>query len=411
MTTINDMPFREKALRLSPMYAAYFTLFGVFTPYLARFLTAQGLTAQEIGVIVAMVFGVNIFAPFLFSLISDRTGQRLPLIRLGYLLMGVFYLLSLQPGGFYWYLMVFGFYGVFMSAVLPQMEGVVMHVLGADKARYGMIRLWGSAGYVVVVWLLGAALDHFPVTILPIIGGILCGLMWLATWLVPKETRLSASDRTARKVMPAVPIDWFQVVVLLLVVFFWQVAMAPYNTFFDLFLKERGFNASTIGFLISFGSICEIGVFIAIAGWFNRFSERHLLLIALVVTIVRWSLLASLQSSFVLALLIQSMHALTFGVIHSVAIHRIGRLFPIQRQGLGQGLYVSVGMGLGLICGNLLAGYLWTGAGTVFWAAAGFTVLATIIAWFGFGAIRGVDRPLVAADEAEISQSEDSMDR
>ncbi|MHA7879092.1 MAG: MFS transporter [Saccharospirillum sp.] len=412
MTTTTELPFREKALRLSPMYAAYFTLFGVFTPYLARFLSAQGLTAQQIGVIVATVFGVNIFAPFLFSLISDRTGQRLPLIRLGYVLMGVFYLLSLNPGGFYWYLTVFGLYGVFMSAVLPQMEGVVMQVLGADKARYGMVRLWGSAGYVVVVWLLGAALDHFPVTILPVIGGILCGLMWLTTWLVPKETRLTSTDRKARKVVTEVPIDWVQVAVLLVVVFLWQVSLAPYNTFFDLFLKERGFNASTIGFLISFGSICEIGVFIAIAGWFKRFSERFLLLVALVATILRWVLLASLENSFVLALFVQSLHAMTFGVVHSVAIHRVGRLFPIHRQGLGQGLYVSTGMGLGLICGNLLAGYLWTGAGTVFWTAAGFTLVATLITWFGFGAIRGVDRPLTVADgERAQSSSPDKSER
>lgn len=105
---------------------------------------------------------------------------------------------------------------------------------------------------------------------------------------------------------------------------------------FDLFLKDRGFTATTIGFLISFGSICEIVVFLFIAGWFQRFSERLLIVFALGITVVRWVMLANLEQSFASALLIQGMHALTFGVVHSVAIHRVGRLFP-QSAGVWSG--------------------------------------------------------------------------
>lgn len=392
MPSAQELTFRQKAWRLSPMYAAYFTLFGVFTPYLARFLSAQGLSARQIGVIVATVFGVNVFAPFLFSLISDRTGQRLPLIRLGFLMMGVFYLLSLKSGDFLWYLTVFGLFGVFMSAVLPQMEGVVINVLDEDRSRYGQIRLWGSAGYVVVVWLLGTALDVWPVTILPVIGGALCAVMWGTTWLVPKERRTNPLERRTARSQETVSVDWRQVAVLMVVVFLWQVGMAPYNTFFDLFLKERGFPASQIGFLISFGSVCEIAVFMFIARWFQRFSERQLMFVALVATVVRWATLSWVESSLALVIALQALHALTFGVVHSVAIHRVGRLFPTSRMGFGQGLYVSVGMGLGLICGNLLAGYVWTGAGVVFLMGAATTAVAALLVYFGFGAIRGVDR-------------------
>ena len=384
---MTDLTFRQKAWRLSPMYACYFTLFGVVIPYMARFLDAQGLSAPQIGVISALMFGVNVFAPFLFSLISDRTGRRLPMIRLGFSLMGVFYLLTLFGTGFYWFLGVFGLFGVFLSAVLPQMEGLAMTVLGPDKARYGQVRLWGSVGYVIVVWMLGIALDYLPVTILPIIGVSLCVVMWLTTWLIPRETRLDRSQRQAIRAGETAPINWQQVAVLLAVVFFWQIGIAPYNIFFDLFLKARDFSASSIGFLISFGTATEIAIFFVIGAWFQRFTERFLLLTALVATILRWSLLATVEGSFALVFFTQMLHALTFGVIHSVAIHRVGRLFPPSRQGLGQGLYVATGMGVGLIVGNLLAGALWSGSGTVFWMAAVSTVIATGIAFFAF---RGV---------------------
>jgi len=389
---MTDLTFRQKAWRLSPMYACYFTLFGVVIPFMARFLDARGLTPPQIGVISALVFGVNIFAPFLFSLISDRSGRRLPVLRFGFAMIGLFYLLTLFGTSFYWYVGVFGLFGIFLSAVLPQMEGLAMTVLGPDKARYGQVRLWGSVGYVLMVWALGFALDRYPVTILPIIGVILCALMWLSTWLVPTETRLNREQRQVIRAGETQPIDWRQVTVLLAIVFFWQIGMAPYNTFFDLFLKERGFNASTIGFLISFGTATEIAIFSVIAAWFARFSERFLLLTALLATILRWSLLATVEDSFALVFFTQLLHALTFGVVHSVAIHRIGRLFPPSRQGLGQGLYVATGMGVGLIVGNLLSGWLWTGAGTVFWTGAASTVIATLIALFAFGAIRSQDQ-------------------
>ncbi|MFG1498205.1 MFS transporter [Saccharospirillum sp. HFRX-1] len=386
-----ELTFQQKAWRLSPMYACYFTLFGVVFPYLARFLDARGLTAPQIGVISALVFGVNVFAPFLFSLITDRTGRRLPMIRFGFVMMGLFYLLTLFGTGFYWYLGVFGLFGIFLSAVLPQMEGLAMTVLGPDKARYGQVRLWGSVGYVIIVWLLGIALDYLPVTILPVIGVVLCGLMWLTTLLIPAETRLNSAQRNAIRAGETQYIDWRQVSVLLAVVFFWQIGIAPYNTFFDLFLKARDFSASTIGFLISFGTATEIAIFLVIGSWFQRFTERFLLLTALIATVLRWSLLAMVDNSFALVFFTQMLHALTFGVIHSVAIHRVGRLFPPSRQGLGQGLYVATGMGVGLIVGNLLSGWLWTGAGAVYWTGAASTAIATLIAFFAFGAIRGQD--------------------
>lgn len=384
---MSKMTFAQKSMRLSPMYLAYFTLFGVFIPYVARFLTENGLSAQEASIIVAIVNGVNLFAPFMFSYLADRSGQRMRFIRAGYLAIGLFYGLSLFGSGFWFYLTVFGLFGVFLSAVLPQMEAVTLYVLGAEKARYGQIRLWGSLGFVVIVWVVGALLDQFSVAILPIIGVALSVLMFASTFLIPEATRNSSSVKTeteATEPPRSFSIPWGQVVVLLLVVLFWQFSMAPYNTFFDLYLREQGFSATTNGFLISFGSFCEVAVFITIATLFNKFSERFLIVIGLGLTVLRWLLLFRFADHFWIVLFTQSLHAATFGIVHSVAIHRIGRLFPERRASFGQGLYVALGTGLGLLVGNLLAGALWNGSGFVFLQAAGWSLLAMLVALFGF---------------------------
>lgn len=380
----SHMTFAQKSWRLSPMYLAYFTLFGVFIPYIARFLTENGLTEQEASVVVAIVNGMNLFAPFMFSYLADRSGRRMGFIRAGYLAIGFFYLISLFSSGFWFYLTVFGLFGVFLSAVLPQMESVTLSVLGDQKARYGQIRLWGSLGFVMIVWLVGVLLDRYSVNILPVIGVILSLLMFASTFLVPERPKQKPTEMTEPEPASTIPINWSQVVVLLMVVLFWQFSMAPYNTFFDLYMRGQGFSATTNGFLISFGSFCEIAIFIVITRLFLKYSERNLMVLALLLTSIRWLTLYYFADSFWIVLAAQSLHAATFGIVHAVAVHRIGRLFPERRASFGQGLYVALGTGLGLLIGNLLAGVLWNGTGFVFLQAAGWSFLALLLTLFGF---------------------------
>ena len=178
------------------------------------------------------------------------------------------------------------------------------------------------------------------------------------------------------------PINWLQVSGLLVAVLFWQFSMAPYNTFFDLYMREQGVSASMSGFLLSFGSFCEIVTFIFIARLFVKYSDKALLLFALAVTVLRWLVLANFAQSVAVVLLTQVAHAITFGVTHSVIVHRMSYLFPASRASFGQGLYVAVGSGVGLFFGNLIAGALWDGSGRIYWVASCWAGLAFLVALF-----------------------------
>ena len=381
----SQMTFAQKSWRLSPMYFTYFALFGIFIPYIARFLTDKGLSGQEISIIVAIVNGVNLFAPFLFTYLADKSGNRVMFIRLGYVAMAVFYLSSLFSSGFWFYLSAFGLFGVFLSATLPQMESITLAVLAHEKTRYGQIRLWGSIGFVSIVWLLGVLLDFLPVDTIIYLGFAMILLMIAATFVIPERSESKTSFQLrAQETAGLAAIPWKQVAILLIVIVLWQFGLAPYNTFFDIYLRANGHSAATNGFLISFGSFCEIVVFLFVTKLFARFTERTLMCVALAATIIRWLMVYSLADFFWAMLSAQAIHALTFGVVHSVAIHRIGLLFPSQRASFGQGLYVAIGTGLGLLFGNVLAGFVWDGSGSIYLQGAFWTGLALVVVWFGF---------------------------
>lgn len=383
----SHMSFTQKAWRLSPMYFFYFALFGCFVPFIARFLTEHGLTPAQASIVVAVLTGMNMFAPFLFSFLADKTGRRLIYIRIGYTAIGCLYLMALMAEGFWYYLGVFACFGIFLSAVLPQMESLTLSVLQKERGRYGQIRLWGSIGFVGIVWLMGYLLDHFSVDIIVYFGVTFSVLMLAATWLIPERPKATVTEKPAEPVVASTektPLPWAQISVLLVVVFLWQFSMAPYNTFFDLYMREQGYAAATNGFLISFGSFCEIAIFIYVATLFKYFSERSLICVGLLFTVARWLMLAFFAETLWLVVIAQSFHAMTFGVVHSVVIHRLGRLFPAHRASFGQGLYVALGMGLGLFSGNIFSGIIWNGSGVIYVNAALWAVLALVIAWFGF---------------------------
>jgi MFS transporter, PPP family, 3-phenylpropionic acid transporter len=379
-----SMTFAQKSWRLSPMYFFYFALFGIFIPYIARFLTDKGLNGQEISIIVATIHGVNMFAPFIFSYLADKTGRRMIFIRLGYIAMAVFYLSALLADSFWLYLASFGLFGVFLSATLPQMESITLSILGSEQKRYGQVRLWGSIGFVSIVWVVGSLLDTHSVDIIIYFGFVAILLMVASTFLIPDQSE-KTNHHNEKNGQPLESIPWKQVFILLLAIIFWQFGMAPFNTFFDLYLRGHGHSASANGFLISFGSFSEIVIFFSITRLFMCFSERSLMAFALFATVIRWLLVYSFAEYFWVMFASQAIHALSFGLVHSVAIHRIAHLFPEGQASFGQGLYVALGTGLGLLIGNLLAGWFWDGSGLIYLFGAGWTVLALGVGWFGFG--------------------------
>ena len=62
------------------------------------------------------------------------------------------FLLPLPQPWMYPAMIVFCF---FYNAVMPQFESITLTHLGNDSHRYGLIRVWGSLGFIAVVTLFG----------------------------------------------------------------------------------------------------------------------------------------------------------------------------------------------------------------------------------------------------------------
>jgi PPP family 3-phenylpropionic acid transporter len=162
-----------------------------------------------------------------------------------------------------------------------------------------------------------------------------------------------------------------------------QASHGPYYTFFSIYLEDHGYARSVVGSLWALGVIAEVLVFTQMHRLLPRFGASRLLLFAIVVTTLRWVLIALFVDVVPVLLVAQLMHAASYGLYHAAAISLIHRLFPGRLQGRGQALYSSLSFGVGGALGSLASGYVWEGQGgaaTYLLAAmlAGLGILAAI---------------------------------
>jgi len=363
--------------QLSGFYFFYFGSLGVLMPYWSLYLSELGFKAQAIGELTAVIMVTKIIAPNIWGWLSERTGQQLKWVRLGSLLT-IFSFLGIFLGQHYfWLIIITGLFSFFWNATIPLIEAATFAHLGKHSHRYSHIRLWGSIGFIVVVMGLGNFFQHHSFTTFPYFLIVLFISIWLISLFIP-ETHIKHSTDSAHTFLDILRRP--KVIALFSVGFLMQVSHGPYYTFYSLYLEAHHYNSNTIGQLWALGVIAEIGAFLIMHRLFLKFSLCGLFMASVILTSVRWLLIAYFVDYLAILLFAQLLHAVSFGVYHAVAVHFVYQYFQGRLQGRGQALYGSISFGAGGSIGSLLGGYIWenSGAETCFLAAA---LIALPIVW------------------------------
>lgn len=369
-----------KHWRLSGFYLFYFAALGAFWPYWGLYLKSTGFDEGDIAELIAIIMVSKVFSPYIWGWIADHTGRRMGIVRLVSFLAALMFSAIYFTQGFWWLALVLVLYSFFWNAALPQFEAVTLSYLGGDEHRYSSIRLWGSVGFVVAVVSVGPLLEYMGAEILPGVYLLLLVVIWLMSLVVSEPASAVHQDQQGG-IMAVLkqPV----VIALFVVCFLLQASHGPYYAFYSIYLEENGYSYTAIGWLWGLGVIAEIIVFFRMHSLLPRYGHRRLLIISLILTSVRWLIIAWCVDSVAMMLFAQLLHAASFGVYHAVAISLIHRFFPGRHQGRGQALYSSVSFGAGGALGSYLSGLTWLtlGAQWTFTLAALVSALAVLIAW------------------------------
>ena len=369
--------------RVGLFFAAYFAAAGALAAYFPLYLEHRGLSAAQIGIVMAVAQGMRIFGPTAWGWLADHTTERVRILQFTSVATAICFVPVLFPGGFGYLLLTMFAVHFFMTGQVPIAEAMAATQLRDDPqaaARYGRLRAWGSISFVVVAIGTGIVLDWLGVHLQPWLVVALLAATALAGSLV-REAPHAPHSRAAvsvRALFAEPRVRWFFLSVLLMI-----FAHGALYTYFSLHLAALGYSKSAIGVMWVVGVVVEIGFFFVQGRVFARFDAFRLLAASFALAALRFVLIAEAAEVVALLVIAQALHAATFAVHHSASILTIQRWFHGRATARGQALYVSIGYGVGGTAGSLLAAWLWSTLG----ASAAF-LSSSIAALLGWLAVR-----------------------
>ena len=330
----------------------------------------RGLSDIQLGILFAVPSAVSIFSPIIWGLTSDLLQRRKPIVITMHLVSAVlfplFWFLSSQT--FVLICIIMGLFSFFFRPSIPLVDTWTLDYLSNKGGDYGRIRSWGSVGYMVPLLL--SILIFSPSSggtagvLLPMFFGV-SGFRLLAAIQASYMPDMSPSEREK--------MDWKALKIYLhpfAIVFFFCVfvrsfVFSPFFAFFNVYLDTLGVtdNMKGLPWIVAVGAEA---IMLAFSNkLIQRFGAVTAIICAYVAMAIRFFVLAA-APSWEIILVVQLLHALTFGAYHPAAIQIINRITPEAFRATGQTL-VSVIGGIGGILGNLI--------GSVWASSYGYAVL------------------------------------
>ena len=371
--------------RLSGFYFFYFASLGVFVPYWGLYLQWQGFSAQEIGQLTAVFLGTRIIAPNLWAWLADIHEQRMRIVRVTSIIGTLAFSALLLNNSYIWIATVMLIFSIFWNATLPQFEANTLEHLGENSHHYSKIRLWGSIGFIITVTSFGVVFERVSIELMPVALIVTMTGIWIMSLSVPESSHRDLTDnqQSLKDILKKPAILAFFTVCFLVI-----LSHGPYYTFYSIYLEQNGYSRSLIGQLWALGVLAEIFVFLFMHRFIPRFGLRLIIIISLLLSTLRWSLIGLFPDIITVLIFAQLLHAASFGTFHAAAIAWVHKHFIGKNQARGQALYSSIGFGAGGVLGSLTSGYLWESPGPAFtFLLAGIsTLLATYVAhrWLSF---------------------------
>lgn len=341
--------------------AAYFLLFlggGVWMPYFPLYLSHLGYSGWEIGAIFGMQPALRWCSALAWAYAADRWRLRHRLLVSAALGGALFFVPLLFVRSFAAMALVTGMIAVLHAPLIPMTDATVMDHLGRLGGDYGRLRLWGSIAFVFGALLSAPIVHSFSPSVVPTLLLIPAFPMVIALARLPHEQLGHGERFRAPWSLLTPPLTAF-----LTAAFVMQFSCGAWAGFFAVHTAALGFSDAVPGLTWGLAVSTEV----VLLYWGRRILEwiapAQLIVIALVITAIRWALTAILRNE-VLVVGLQLGHAFTFAAFHIAALLLLSRLVPPQSSTGGQALYGLIAFGVGGSAGLAAAGLLVDRVGT-----------------------------------------------
>ncbi|MGE7766195.1 MFS transporter [Peribacillus sp. NPDC096540] len=332
-------------LSLKIFYLFSFFAVGSLTPLLSVYLANEaGLNGIEIGTIMSVGPIVMIVFQPIWGIVCDWSGKPAKILAMTSLLAGFFGLGYLLFEPYLLLVSVAVVLAIFQSAIIPVSDSITLQYTTRIKSNYGKIRLFGSLGFGVAVFVMGKFSESFigPSVIFYafFIGLFVAALLALRLPEEPPQEKAKLFDGMKEL------FTMKRFLIFLALTFLIFGPNLANNVYYGLFVEARGGTYTGIGIAFLLAVLSEIP-FMRLAGsWINKLGLLPITLLAGTASLVRW-LFYFTEPSLAIVYVTSIIQGFSLGLFIPAALQYIREVVPPHITVTAVTLYSAIGNGLG----------------------------------------------------------------
>ena len=368
-------------VRAAIAYVAAYAAIGSMLPYLPLYYRSLGLNLAEVGSILALGALVGLLASPSWGALSDRLrgSPRVLVAAVATALAGTAVLAaSTAPVAV---LAGAALLGAGIGGFIPIIDARALETVGADRARFGPLRAWGSFSYILAVLASGVLVDRFGLRSL--FGSLTVAL--LATAVVALVLR-PVGDRPVRAVSPLRDAGRLfgprGLGVFLLGAFLTWLGMSAVLTYTPIRFTELGAGASIVGLGGAIAAATEVPLMLRFPALAARWGSHRLLIAGSVFTAAR-AVVATFATDPAVLLAASVFGGLGYAFFAIGGTSYVSEHTPPQLAATAQGIFQGLGNSLAQVTAAAAGGALAAVAGVVglFAISTLVGIMAAAILW------------------------------
>lgn len=347
---------KNKRLQLSALQFFYWATVAAYYPFLVVFLDSKGLDDVQIGTILGINSLVLVFAQPFWGMVSDIT-RGIKKVCVTLLIISVV-LIGLLPlfNGFLTLLIILAIITFFESSMAPLLDSwVIMGIRDMPNISYGNIRLWGSTGFSILVFIYGYLLKSNPVYILNIFYAI-AGIVTIGIcFTVTTDSKLDRGPKKKVRITKLLTnVEYMVFLVFCLMIFIPHRASFIYLT---RLVEHVGGDKGYLGAALSIMAFSEVPFLLLTKKILTKVEPLWVVIVSSAFYILR-QVLYALATTPTQVILIQALQGPSFGLFLGGAVYYIDSLAPDELKSTAQTLSVALYTGIGGIIASYCGGWV-----------------------------------------------------
>lgn len=351
-----DKQITKSLLQFKGFYLFSFFAVGSLTPLLSVYLSeVENMNGYQIGTIMSVGPITMMIMQPIWGMVCDWLGKPAKILSLTTFFAGVLALVYLFVHDYQWLVVIAIVLAVFQSAIIPVSDGIALQYATRVKANYGNLRLYGSLGFALAVFIMGRLAETIGLSIIFYSFFITLLISAFMALRLPEEPQSSAKPKLIFGVKELLSIKRF--LVFLAITFLIFGPNLANNVYYGLFIENRGGTYTGIGIAFLLAVLSEIPFMRAAGAWVKKIGLLPIVLIAAVSSLLRW-VLYYFEPSLNLVYLTSVMQGLSIGLFIPAGLQYLRKIVPVHIIVTAITFYSAIGNGLGNWFSTFTAGII-----------------------------------------------------